>query len=71
MDADSEEGILHGIIVASSRVSNMSYLVPASNIVEEIKANWGEEIESADQILPLEGTEISTLHLQAGIPFTL
>lgn len=71
MDAESEEDILHSIIVASSKVGNVSYLLPAFNILEDIKSKWRDEIGSADQVLPTEYTETSAAHLQADIPFSL
>jgi hypothetical protein len=71
LNAESEEGILHGIIVASSEVSSISYLLSASNIFEDIRANWEDKIQSRDQILPTEDTETSTSHVQTDIPVSL
>lgn len=71
MGAESEGAVLHGVIVASSKVSHISYILPASNIFEDIKTRWGDEIHPTDQILSIYNAETSTTHLSTDIPVSL
>lgn len=63
----SKEGILHGAIIASSKVGNISYFLPASQIFAEIQAKWGNET-SADEMLASVNTIPSTVSSQAEVP---
>lgn len=70
MDAETE-GILHGIIAASSEVNNVSYVLPASNIFDDIKASWKAEVRPSDRLLPTANVESSMLDLEADVPIFL
>lgn len=65
------EGVLHGIIAASSKVNNASYILPAANIFEDIKTSWKAEVQSSDHLLPTGNVESSMLDLEADIPIFL
>ena len=70
LDAESE-GVLHGIIAASSKVNNISYILPAASIFEDIKTSWKAEVQPSDHLLPIGNVESSMLGLEADVPIFL
>ncbi len=70
MDAESK-GVLHGIIAASSKVNNISYILPGSNIFDDIKASWKAEVQHSDCLLPTANIGFSMLDLEDDVPTLL
>jgi hypothetical protein len=71
LGTSSNGGVLHGIIVASSKAGDISYILPASSIVEDVKASWGVELPPADPTLPTEKMETSMDQVQTDIAVSL
>ena len=63
LDAESK-GVLHAIIAATSKVNNISYILPASNIFDDIKASWKAEVQHSDGLLSTANVGFSMLDIK-------